>query len=126
MDQKLAEYAKTSDDHCDENEVCTRAVAYWDKRGRIQKSVQEVRSKAGPGTVTGRYFDNCRLILVRITPNDTEAVKDPRKIEKYYFRKGILLRVTFGDQIQNFSKDQMVYYQRTYGQDPKVCRQPTP
>ena len=122
LDKRLDEFTKTSDDHCDEDEVCTRTVAYWDRRGRIQKTVQELRQPAGPGTVTGRYFSNCHVVLVRVTPNDTEAVKNPRTIEKFYFHKDKLLRVVFGDETQPFSKDQMAYYERAHRGDAKTCQ----
>ena len=122
MDKELDRYTKTSVDKC-EDLLCTRTVSYWDAKGKLRKVAEEVRSQAGPGTVTGRYYVDCRLILARVTPNDTEAVKNPRSIEKFYFRNGKLLRVVVGDEIQTFGKDQMAYYERSQRSDPAKCTQ---
>jgi hypothetical protein len=122
IDKELDRYTKTSVDHCEEL-ACTRTVSYWDTKGRLRKTAEELRTKAGPGTVTGRYYVDCQLILARVTPNDTEAVKDPRSIEKFYFHKDKLLRVVVGDEIQTFGKDQMAYYERSQRSDPAKCTQ---
>jgi len=122
VDKELDHYSKTSVDKC-EADSCTRTVTYWDTQGRIRKIAEEVRSEAGPGTVTGRYYADCHLILARVTPNDTQAVKNPRSIEKFYFHDDKLLRVVVGDEIQIFGKDQMAYYERSQRSHPAKCTQ---
>lgn len=119
-DKELDTFTKTSVDTCEEDS-CTRTVSYWDAKGRIRKVAEEMRTRAGPGTVTGRYYADCKIYFARVTPNDTEKVKSLKSIEKFYYHGDTLVRVMVGDETQSFGPEQMKSYQIAQRIQPAAC-----
>jgi hypothetical protein len=105
-----------------QSDYCVKTLTYRDAEGKTRKVIEEVRSKGEPGSITGRYYEDCKLILSRVAPIDPEKAKDPKNISKYYFDDGKLLRITFGGEIRTFSPDQTDYYARTYDVSAENCR----
>src|SRR5687768_6718168 len=104
IDRKVSSMMWTSKENCVGN-VCNTTISYWDEKGRLRKTVEEIGASAETGSVRARFFsEDCRLILTRQAPRDSRAAKDPKKLEKYYFRKGKLVRIVFGDKVKTFDK----------------------
>jgi hypothetical protein len=119
IERSMEQLVETSENDC-QDATCVKTLSYWDQKGRIRKVIEELRSETGPGSITGRYYDDCRLILARSAPART-AKPLPESIEKYYFRKGKLLRVEYGGKPQTFPPEQWAYYERTVNVSPAEC-----
>ena len=123
IDRALATMTKTTQDSCDV-EACRATDFFWGEDGRLRKMVEQKGSSTSAGTTTARFYSDCHLMLVRIAPGNTQAARNPTNIERYYFHKGRLIRVKFGFDDKDFSKEQTDYYQRMLAKDPESCRQP--
>lgn len=122
IDKNLPNYTWTSAEDC-EGHGCVTMVAYWEEGGKIKKVVEIAASDDRPGSITGRYYANCQMILSRVAPANAEATKNPMNIEKYYFNKGKLLRIVIGGSMKTYSKEQTAYYERTQHVAPPSCEQ---
>jgi len=123
IDKQLSEFTQTSKETCQEDS-CTTTVSYWGPDGRIRKVAEEGPSQTRRGSVSAHFYSDCRLILTRVAPAESSAPKNLTDVEKYYFQKGQLIRVEFGDEIETFGKDQAAYYQRTMDIEPEKCSAP--
>jgi hypothetical protein len=101
--------------------ICVKTLSYRNAQGRIVKTIEEVRSQAEPGSITSRYYEDCKMILSRVAPLDPAAAKDPKNISKYYFDDGKLLRITFGGEIRTFGEEQTEFYARTHDRSALHC-----
>jgi hypothetical protein len=120
IDKHLADFTKSSQQACDAG-VCATKIFYWGPDGRIRKMTDDSFGPVGSRRSAAHFYSHCRLILTRVTPAESGAPKKLSDVEKYYFRKGKLIRVIFGDELQTFGKDQMAYYQRTMDVEPVTC-----
>jgi hypothetical protein len=120
IDRILSDLERTVEQDCS-GENCRKVYFYWGPGEKIQKIVDSMGS-ADRLSVRARFFSDCRLILTRVAPYDEIAAKELKNIEKYYFRKGKLIRIVLGGEVQTFPEDQTAYYERTYGIEPKTCR----
>jgi hypothetical protein len=112
LDGEMSNLVLSDSEDC-HPERCVKIWTYRDSTGRIVKTIEEVRSQDEPGSITSRYYKDCKLILSRVAPLDPEAAKDPKNISKFYFHDGKLLRITYGGEIHTFSPEQTGYYSRT-------------
>jgi hypothetical protein len=121
VDNDIHNFVLTTQENC-QPDYCVKTLTYRGGEGTIRKVIEEIRSKGEPGSITGRYYTDCKLILSRVAPLDPGKAKDPMNISKYYFDDGELLRITFGGEIRTFSPDQTEYYARTYDVSAENCR----
>lgn len=114
IDRQANQLVQTEHESC-EVHSCVKTISYWGADDQLRKVLEVQSREDAPGLITARYYQSCRLILVREAPDNESAVKDPQQVAKYYFHKGKLLQVTFGSDVKTFPPDQWAYYERTKG-----------
>ncbi len=120
IDRTADELHHTSTKDCQQT-TCVTTLSYWGSDGKLLKVVEEKKSALSAGTLTARYYSNCRLFLARSAPLDPKVAKDRSQIAKYYFRKGKLVEITFGGDPKTFPKEQWAFYERTQRVEPQSC-----
>jgi len=116
IEEGSVKYVQTSEKVCEEHN-CTIWTYYWDENKRLKKIKEAFESEVDPSCVQDRFYSNCQLIFTRVT---SMAKKDALP-EKYYFQKGKIIQIIFNNIAQHFEREQIAYYERTYGGAPKTC-----
>src|SRR5258708_11928915 len=105
-DEFSAHYKRTSEKNC-EVHSCTTITSYWNNHEELVKTEQLFESEVDPSSKEERYYLYCQLILTRVT----SLSKQDALPEKYYFYKGKITDVVFGNGMQHFGAEQKAYYE---------------
>ena len=100
------------------------AISFWNEGRQLKKVVEKMVSDVDPAGFTARYYDHCRLILVRRAPITIDKEKHLDRVEKFYFKADKLVHITFGGIEKIFPPDEWAYYERSLRGQPPVCTHP--
>jgi hypothetical protein len=120
IDRATETLARTTEQACSDD-GCTDVESFWGSDGRIRKIIDQVGASDLPGVTRTRFFNNCQLILTRLAPNDPAAAREPKNIQRFYFKNGKLIQILFGDQRPQLPESEIAYYARAMHVEARVC-----